>query len=359
MIRVLIVDDSPTIRTLIRAILESDPDIAVVGEACDGQEAVHLCRHLEPDIVTTDIHMPVKDGYHAIREIMSESPRPIVVLTSTESDIRLDITHKAIDTGALMVINKPHDLPGQDPEADELIAQIKAMADVKVVRRRYVAVQNPVSKSRQPRRKHGRLKILALGASTGGPPAIKAVFERLPVDFCLPILVVQHISRGFVEGLTRWLNSTTPIVAKVAENGEICKPGCAYFAPDGCHLEVFASGRIRLSHTEAVDGHKPSVTVLFNSVAENYGASAAGVILTGMGHDGASGLKRMRDAGAYTIAQDKTSSVVFGMSKEAIAVGSAVEILPLTHVGTRIRDLAAADTRMGFKKYTEKNRRMT
>ncbi len=347
MIRVLIAEDSPTLRHLIRAILESDPELRVVGEARNGVEAVALCHKLQPDIITMDVRMPKMNGFDAIRRIMAESPRPIVVLTSTKSDFEMKISFKALEVGALMVVGKPHGLPGDDPEADKLILQVKAMADVKVVRRRRRLEKGPPAPLRgepaeppRDRRRagpaRGPVRLIAIGASTGGPPALQAVISQLPADLPVPVVVVQHISLGFTEGLVRWLNGTTPLQVKVAEHREHLRAGTVYLAPDGHHLLVTQSGRVQLSASPRVDGHRPSATALFESVAQNYGRATVGILLTGMGKDGAQGLKLLHDAGSRTIAQDEDTCVVFGMPKEAIALGAAQEVLPLQRIGTRL-----------------------
>ncbi len=346
MVRVLIAEDSPTLRILIRRILENDPGIRVVGEATNGNEAVALCRSLNPDIVTMDIHMPGMDGYEAIRHIMAEMPRPIVVLTSTESDSRLGITHKAIDYGALMVLGKPKGMPGADPEADNLISQIKAMADVKVVRRtRWPQPEQSKmpGKAAMPRSaRRQRVRLVAIGVSTGGPPALQVILSRLPAGFPAPILVVQHMSRNFIGGLATWLNETTPLQVRVAQTGEKLTPGMVYLAPDGNHLAVTADGSAWLKTMSLVDGHCPSATVLFESAAAVKGPETAGVILTGMGSDGARGLKTLHDAGGYTMAQDEASCVIFGMPREAIAMGAVNEVLPLEMISGRLKELVLA-----------------
>jgi two-component system chemotaxis response regulator CheB len=369
MIRVLIVDDSPTLRLLIRAILESDPELQAVGEARNGEEAVALCHKLQPDIITMDVRMPKMDGFQAIRCIMAESPRPIVVLTSTMSDEELRVSFKALEVGALMVVGKPHGLPGEDPEADRLILQVKAMAGVKVVtRRRWLQketptplrgepvlseacpeprrrVEGPAEPPRdrlRPRPAPGPVRLIAIGASTGGPPALQIILSQLPADLPVPVVVVQHISLGFVEGLARWLNETTPLRVKVADHGEHLRPGTVYLAPDDQHLGVTQNGLVRLSASPPVDRHRPSVTALFESVARNYGAAAVGVLLTGMSDDGAQGLRALHDASSRTIAQDEATCVVFGMPKEAIALGAVEEVLPLEQIGARLGALVAA-----------------
>lgn len=349
MIRVLIVDDSPTIRSLVRHILESDPELCVVGEAGDGSQAVAVCRTKNPDIITMDIHMPVMDGYTAIRTIMDRYPRPIVVLTSTESEMSYGVSVKGIEAGALTVVRKPRGLPGEDPRAGELIGQVKAMAGVKVIRRHSTVAGGTLDGALEKTAGYtgaGRARIVAIGASTGGPPALKAILEPFTAGPPpVPIAVVQHISSGFVKGLARWLRDTTRLDVRVVTNGETLQPGCVYLAMDNRHMMIGKEGRAWLMDSAPVDGHRPSVTALFNSVARNYGALSMGVVLTGMGRDGASGLKSIREAGGHTIAQDEASSVVFGMPKEAIAAGAAVEVLALDRIGARLGDLLNPEKR--------------
>jgi two-component system chemotaxis response regulator CheB len=341
MTNVLIVDDSPTLRHLIRAILSTDPELNVIGEARNGEEAVKMVARLHPDVVTMDIQMPAMDGYEAIRRIMSETPVPIVVLTSTESDIRLGATYKGVESGALMVFGKPHGLPGDDPDAVELINVVKAMADVKVIRRKWKVPGSPRSarKENTVRRESNRYGIVAVGTSTGGPPALRTVLGELPATFPVPVVVVQHISKGFTEGLARWLNETIALRVKLAEAGEPLLAGNAYIAPDEVHLQVTGQGKVALLKESPMDGHRPSVTALFNSVAKQYGRNAVGVLMTGMGRDGANGLYAMKQEGAYTIAQDEASSIVFGMPKEAINMGAAGEVLALQKIGQKIKEL--------------------
>ena len=341
MTNVLIVDDSPTLRHLIRAILSTDPELNVIGEARNGEEAVKMVTRLHPDVVTMDIQMPAMDGYEAIRRIMSENPVPIVVLTSTESDIRLGATYKGVESGALMVFGKPRGLPEDDPEAAELIDVVKAMADVKVIRRKWKVQEHPqpAKKENAVRRAVTRYRIVAVGTSTGGPPALRTVLGELPGTFPVPVVVVQHISKGFTDGLARWLNETIALRVKLAEAGEPLLAGNVYIAPDEVHLQVTGRGKVALLKESPMDGHRPSVTALFNSVAKQYGRNAVGVLMTGMGRDGANGLYAMKQEGAYTIAQDEASSIVFGMPKEAINMGAAGEVLALQKIGQKIKEL--------------------
>jgi len=343
MIQVLIADDSATLRQLIRSVLESDPELQVVGEARNSKEAVALTYRLQPDIVAIDVHMLQADGYQAVRRIMAESPRPIVVLTGSSSVLEPATSHKALEAGALMVVGKPQGLPGVDPVADEFISQMKAMAEVKVVRRRWWLLEEPPAVLPRERSRRalasGPPRLIAVGASTGGPPALQVVLRGLPPELPVPLVVVQHISRGFVSGLARWLDDTTPLQVKVAEDGGFLLPGIVYMAPDDQHLLVANSGRVRFRDSPPVDGHRPSATVLLQSVAQQYGSAAVGVLLTGMGGDGALGLQALHEAGGRTITQDQATCVVFGMPREAIALGAADEVLPLEQISVRLLEM--------------------
>ena len=343
MIKVLIVDDSATQRQLLRQVLSLEPEFEVVGEAADGLEAVELCGRLEPDLVTMDIQMPRMNGFEAIRHIMAESPRPIVVLTSSMSDRELGITFKALEQGALMVLGKPGNLSDSEDNLQKLRDQLKAMAAVKVVgRRRDLTQRHPAPKVARPLiapLTRSKVALVCLGASTGGPPALQAVLKGLNPENFPPIVVVQHINPGFAKSLASWLNDTTGFLVKLASVGESLQPGRVLLAPEEKHLVVIRGGRVNLSAGPTVDGHCPSVSALFRSAAEVYGPAAVGVLLTGMGRDGAQGLLEMRQAGAKTIAQDKETSVVWGMPGEAVTLGAAGDVLPLGLVAPRLRAL--------------------
>lgn len=352
MIRVLIVDDSPTQRLILRSHLEKDPEIQIIAEARNGKEAVNLCMKTNPDIITMDIQMPYMNGYDAIRLIMAKNPRPIVVLTSTESDIKLGISFNAIQEGALMVLGKPKGYPKKDEDPDNLVAQIKAMAKVKVVgRRRNKITEESISwpGPPSPGLESSSIQLIAIGASTGGPPALLQILRQLPANLSIPIVIVQHISAGFVTGLAQWLERSTSLKIKVAENGKTLRRDVIYLAPDNRHLVVGAKGLIWLMDSDPVDSHRPSVTALFNSVAQYYGPSAMGILLTGMGRDGARGLKNIHDAGGHTIAQNEATSIVFGMPKEAIKMNAAKEILSLLKIGPRIKELIMKNDKLQSK----------
>ena len=352
MIRVLIVDDMATVRMALRFILESDPELNVAGAVGSGEEAIAFCRKSRPDIITMDINMPGMGGYEAIRQIMSETPCPIVVITGIESQYLMDVSFKALALGAVTVLPKLRGFSPDDPEAKSLIQQIKIMAGVKVVRRTLRGESSPgmpdkgvVSPAVQVKetvsfKPQKPAQVVAIGLSTGGPPALQTILSGLPSNFPLPFVIVQHISLGFMFGLASWLSNVTPFRCKVGELGETIKPGTVYLAPDNTHLTFKGSGNLWYESTEPVDGHRPSATVLFESVAKNFGAKAIGLLLTGMGKDGAQGLKAMHDAGAYTIAQDEASSLIFGMPKAAIELNAVKEVLGIDQIAPRLKNLA-------------------
>ena len=352
MIRVLIVDDMLTIRMALRYILESDPELTVIGEAGSGEEALDFCRKSRPDIATMDINMPGMGGYEAIRQIMSEAPCPIVVITGIESQHLMEVSFKALELGALTVLPTPRGLSPDNSDAATLIHQIKTMAAVKVVRRslRTESTRAMVDKERvqpaapvkgviSPQLKKAP-QLVAIGLSTGGPPALQSLLNGLPSNFPLPIVIVQHISQGFIFGLASWLSKTTPFRCRVAEHGETIKSGTVYLAPDNTHITIKASGELCLdTSSEPLNGHRPSASVLFESVARNFGDKAIGILLTGMGQDGATGLRAMHQSGAYTIAQDEASSVIFSMPKAAIELNAVTEVLSISEVAPRLRSL--------------------
>ena len=352
MIRVLVVDDSPAIRLGIRLILESDPELKVIAEARNGEESIDLCNKLHPDIITMDIMMPGMGGYEAIGRIMSEAPCPILVFTGIESKSMVEVSFKALALGALSVLPKATLLAPDSYQARELISQIKLMAGIKVVRRKFTSseavgktVNGPASKAAPVRhafvsRMQKEARLVAIGASTGGPPALQTILAGLSPHFPLPIVVVQHISVGFSAGLASWLSNVTAHRCKLAEYGEITQPGTVYFAPDGNHMTVNDKGAIFLDPSLPVGGHLPAINVLFESVARNFGAASIGILLTGMGKDGAKGLKAMRQAGAYAIAQNEKSSVVFSMPAAAIALDAVDEVLDLNLIAPWLIRLA-------------------
>jgi two-component system chemotaxis response regulator CheB len=335
MLRVLVVDDSPTARALLVAVLHSDPGIAVVGEACDGVEAVALAKHLRPHLITMDIHMPRMDGLAATKAIMIEAPTRIVVVTASVAVGEVATSLQALRTGALCVLRKPPSpsAAGHVSEARQLLDMVRAMAHVKVAARVPAAARVVADPS--------GARVVAIASSTGGPGALHCVLSELAADFPAPVLVVQHMSRGFMPGLVSWLDTNTKVRVKIAEAGEPLVRGCVYLAADDYHLGIARGDRVALVRDEPVRGFRPSASRLFESVAHGFGAGVVAVILTGMGNDGVSGLAAVRRSGGYVLAQDEASSVVFGMPGAAIAAGVADEVLPLRDVGERVAALVA------------------
>lgn len=346
-IRVLVAEDSAAQRALLVAMLESDPGIRVVGEAADGAEAVEKTLRLHPDLVTMDIQMPVMDGFEATREIMARHPVPIVIVSSSVR--RDDIAHslRAIEAGALTAVAKPEG-PGSprfEEDRAQLVAMVRAMADVKVVRRWNRPGEPPpplppaVGAARVP------VRLVVMAASTGGPMALQKILAGLPADFPVPILVVQHLSRGFIGVLAEWLKSSTRLRVRVAEAGERLAPGTVYLAPDDRHLGVTPGGAVRLDSSDPVDGFRPSASHLFASAAQAYGEGVVALVLTGMGNDGVSGLREARAAGARVLAQDEATSVIYGMPGEAVRAGVVEEVLPVEGIAARLVELAGAGER--------------
>ena len=341
MIRVLVAEDSRTVRELLVGMLESDAQIQVVGQAKNGREAVELASQLRPDLVTMDVHMPLVDGFAATKEIMALVPTPIIIVSSSASGTEVELSLNAMRAGALMVVPKP-DNP-RSPEflarKAQLVNMVKALSQVKVVRRRHTrepAVSHVPAK-RPPQA--GRARLVAITSSTGGPQALQRILVDLASDFPAPILVVQHISSGFVSGLADWLNSNCGLPVKVAEHGEPALRHTVYLAPDDRQMGVSSSGVITLAEDEAVGGFRPSGTYLFESVARAYGSRVAAVILTGMGKDGVAGLQAVKTAGGYVLAQDEDTSVVYGMPREAAASGVVDAVLALGDVAPWLTQL--------------------
>jgi two-component system chemotaxis response regulator CheB len=341
-VRVLVVDDSPTTRRLLVEILRADREIDVVGQAADGLEAVEMVKRLRPDIVTMDVQMPNLDGFAATKRIMVETPTPILITTSVDPR-GLSVSLEAVRMGALAVHGKPGDplAPGFDEEARELVRQVKAMSRVKVVRHyNPEPARVPVTHSPSLAALHDvPAEVVAIAASTGGPAAIHSILAALPADFPIPILVVQHISRGFSPGFAGWLDKASAVRVKLAEEGEGLRPGTVYVAIDDHHLAVTPSRRIHLSTADAVGGFRPSGNVLFESVAAAFGNRAVAVILTGMGRDGVDGLRAIRRLGGRTIAESEATAVVNGMPGAAVSAGLADFILPLDQIRAALGDL--------------------
>jgi two-component system chemotaxis response regulator CheB len=333
MIRVLVAEDSPVARELLIHILVSDPEIQVVGVANDGAESVSAVERLRPDVVIMDIYMPRMNGFEATKKIMERRPTPIIMVTGSYNAEDTYKTFQAMDAGALHMLKKPEGIghPHYKDEAVELIRIVRLMSEVKVARRwpRHVrdgsaaTIVNKFSKNTS----RPEIKGVVVGASIGGPAVLRTIFTALTKDFSVPILAVQHMLPGFIDCFVAWITMTTGFPARIAHDGEILSAGQAYFAPDNHHILVGAENRVVLVECDGRKGSCPSVARLFNSAAEVWNRNAIGVLLTGMGSDGAEELKFMRENGAVTVAQDEESCVVFGMPERAIELGAAQYIL--------------------------------
>jgi two-component system chemotaxis response regulator CheB len=328
-IRVLVVDDSMVVRQILVSMLETVPGFEVVGQARDGEEAVRLTARLRPDVITMDIRMPRLDGLGAIRQIMSSTPTPIVVVAASVYEPDRNIAFSAIEAGALTVVEKPSGITSEAYESarDQLVTTIRLMSDVQVVtlrpdRRTDVKpLDRQVGKAGAAGALAINAELIAIAASTGGPGVLREIFRMLPGDLSIPIVTVQHITPGFAQGFAQWLDGETELRVSLAKDGEHLEAGRVLIAPDDTHLTVAPGRIVRLDNSEPVKGQRPSATRLFDSVAKVYGAASVGVVLTGMGDDGADGLQNLRQSGGHVIAQDEESCVVFGMPKAAIERG--------------------------------------
>lgn len=339
MFKVLIVDDSATDAELLKFILSHSEDLKVIGHARNGEEAVVLAEKLHPDVITMDVMMPGIDGFQTTREIMEKTPTPIVIITSSINSKELNVTFNALDAGALMAIGKPPGPANSDFPAisRQIISTVKNMASLKVFRR-WPKKKDTIEKKEIVQLKT-KIKIIGIASSTGGPQALHYIFQNLPESFSCPVLIVQHIASGFHEGFTHWLNSVANHRNfKVAVNGEQIKKGNIYLAPENYHLGVIGN-KIELSGAEPVNGFRPSANYLFLSLANYYGSLASGVILTGMGRDGVDGIKALTETGGFTIAQDRESSVVFGMPGEAIREKAVKHVLSLKEITKFLADI--------------------
>ena len=342
-IDVLVAEDSTVVRMFLVHLLESDPQIRVIGAVGDGQSALEFVNERRPDVVLMDIHMPRLDGFEATRRIMETQPVPIVICSATTDVKDMVITFRAMEAGAIACIEKPLGRGHGDFEAmaAHLLQTVKLMSEVKVVRRTARPVPAPFPAAYPARREppQAPIKLIGIGASTGGPPVLQTILAGLPKDFPAPVLVVQHIARGFLAGMAEWLNQTTGLQVHVASMGTCPQPGHVYLAPDDFHMGIGAGGAIVLTREEPENHLRPAVSFLFRSLARECGASALGVLLTGMGKDGAAELKAMKDKGAITIVQDRESSVVHGMPGEAIALGGATHVLAADKIAAALARL--------------------
>ncbi|MEO8334716.1 MAG: chemotaxis-specific protein-glutamate methyltransferase CheB [bacterium] len=356
MIRVLVADDSATSRALLVGLFASEPDFLVVGEAKDGRQAVEMAEQLAPDLITMDVQMPVMDGLEATKQIMVRSPRPIIIVSSTVREDEVKLSLEATRAGALMVLPKPEGpgSPGFAFDRRQIVSMARAMSQVKVVRRhgaptptssRVTATSLPHASPPQRLGAQGVVGLVAIAASTGGPAAIQTILSDLPRSFPVPILIVQHIARGFTTGLAHWLGGDTALDVRVAELNELAEPGTVYIAPDdrhiGCRVDRAGAIRIVLDDSPADGAFRPSASYMFRSVAESLGRNSVSVILTGMGDDGIAGLRAVKAVGGKVIAQDEASSVIYGMPREAARAGVVDAVVSLNGIARRLVELTA------------------
>jgi len=352
-IKVLVADDSQVTRMLLVQLLNSDPRIQVIGAVNDGQAALDfLAAGVDrADEVVMDIHMPRLDGFEATRRIMETQPLPIIICTATASPQDLAVAFRSMEAGAVACVEKPVALgPDFEPRLHNLLQTVRLMSEVKVVRRwnrlRSAPVVTSANGPGHPRVAAAGIRLIGMGASTGGPPVLQTILSGLPKDFPVPLLIVQHIARGFLPGMVDWLSQTTGLRVHIAAHGAIPLPGHAYVAPDDFHLAADARGHLVLAREDPESGLRPAVSYLFRSLADSFGATAVGVLLTGMGKDGATELQRMKARGAYTIAQDRDSSIVHGMPGAAIELGAATQVLPADKIAGAL--IARAAGRLPF-----------
>lgn len=343
-VRVMLVEDSPTVRTLLCHIVDQDPRLSLAAVCASAEEALESIETVQPDVISMDVRLPGIDGIEATRRIMSDHPTPIVVVADSVHDTALAIAMNALKAGALCVVEKPAGIgaSGYAGIADTIATQLFIMSQVPVIRQRAtLSVKPRVKKDGDNDAASAAPRIIGIAASTGGPPALAAVLGPLPADFPVPILVVQHMGASFMEGFAHWLGGQTKLKVEIAKQGDTPEQGRVYVAPGDKHLTLDAQGRIRTSSEAPIASQRPAATLLFQSLAKVLGAKGAGVILTGMGEDGARGLLEMKQAGAYTIAEDASTAVVHGMPAVAAKIGAAKAILPLDAIGPRLIALVA------------------
>lgn len=323
-------DDSATTRTNLQYMIEQDSEMEVCGIAKDGREAVSMVELKNPDVVVMDVYMPHMDGYEATQAILRQTPVPIIICSAAWEPGEVAKTFQAIEVGAVTAIPKPPGIGHADYAklAAEFTKTVKLMSEIKVVRRKSInkpalrtsPAHKTITSVTQP-------KIICIGASTGGPLVLQTILARLPANYPVPIVIVQHISSGFVDGMVAWLQNSVAPTVKIAIQGERVVPGVIYFPPDDTHIGI-GNNRIYLDQKAPMEHHlRPAVAYMFRSVAINYDKKAVAILLTGMGSDGAAELKLMKDKGVVTIAQDEKSSAVHGMPGQAINMGGAVHIM--------------------------------
>ncbi|MDB9495171.1 chemotaxis-specific protein-glutamate methyltransferase CheB [Spirulina major CS-329] len=350
--RVLLVEDSLIAQAILKRILNASGVVEVVGVAKTGLEALSLIPRVNPDVICTDLHMPQMNGLEFTYEVMAKSPIPILVISASVQEEDTKNVFELLDAGAVDIFPKPRVQEMSEYEAIKvaLVRKIQVLSGVHVFTRHRknarLPAPMPAALPMMPLSRPssgvsslglGRIKMVAIGASTGGPQALKTLLGALPANWSTPVVVVQHISYGFLQGLIDWLSLYCKVPIRIAQQGEYPQAGVVYFPPEQLHLEIDRQGQFRHSAQPKIDGHRPSVTVTMESLAQYYRSAVLGVLLTGMGRDGAAGMMAIAQAGGHTIAQDEASSVVFGMPKEAIALNAARQVLPIDQIAAALQ----------------------
>lgn len=334
-IKVFLVEDSPVALKILENLLAESPDIEVSGTARNGAEALERIPKVQPDVICTDLLMGKMDGLELTQQIMAKYPRPILIISQAVEGHTSDMAVRLLKAGAVDIFAKPKSGLQEDYKLSQtaLISKIKVLSGVKVftkpIKPALIYPKPPQSPQPLPSTVLGSYKILTIGASTGGPQALQKVLGQLPPNFPMPVVCIQHISEGFLQGLVNWMNAECPLTVKIAEDREPLKPGFVYFAPERNHLMVDNQGRCFYSAAAPVGGHCPSIGTTFESLASAYGKGVIAALLTGMGRDGAEGLHTIAKKGGLTIAQDEASSIIYGMPQEAAKLGAARKILDI------------------------------
>lgn len=334
-IKVFLVEDSPVALKILENLLAESSDITITGTARNGAEALELITKAQPDVICTDLLMGKMDGLELTQQIMAKCPTPILIISQAVEGRTSDMAVRLLKAGAVDIFAKPKSGLQEDYKHSQsaLISKIKVLSGIKVftkpIKPALIYPKPPLSPQALPPTVPGSYKVLVIGASTGGPQAFQKVLGQLPLNFPMPVVCIQHISEGFLSGLVNWMDAECALTVKIAEDREFLRPGFVYFAPEKQHLMVDNQGRCFYSAAAPVGGHCPSIGVTFESLASVYGKGVIAALLTGMGRDGADGLRAIAQQGGLTIAQNEASSIIYGMPHEAVKLGAARAVLDI------------------------------